>query len=265
MIRRRAGMALAMTIGVVSLIAILAVATLSLATRLEQGTKLGARDVTLDGVVAFGLASPAVEWRRRGFGRLAIGATVSFAPAGSGPAEVAVTRVSREVFWIVATSAGPGDARRRENLIVRVRSPNARALLDDDSTNVATLGFISVDSLAATADLTLPSGAVVADPTGVVHVTGDATIPGGSGSGILIVSGKLMITGPFAFDGIVVARQGLSVAAPGFAVTGFVRAAGPSDWLGEMALTESETVVQDVLGTSLMPKPVQGRRWSEMY
>src|SRR6476620_4980474 len=101
MTRRRSGMALAVTIGVVSLIAILAVATLSLGGRLTQSSTLGVRDARLDGAAAFGLSAAMDQWRERRTGSLAIGSTISFSadvpgiPVGVG---VNVTRVGREIY-----------------------------------------------------------------------------------------------------------------------------------------------------------------------
>src|SRR4051812_5241718 len=153
MMRRRRGMALAVTIGVVSLIAILAVATLSLAGRLLQNSTMGLRDARLDAGVAFGLAAAADEWRSRHLGRLAIGSSQSFDAKPSGipiSVNVTVTRVSAEIFWVFAEAA-EGTAVRRENLVLRARAPDGLALMAEDSTNVDVLGFVVVDSIAATA------------------------------------------------------------------------------------------------------------------
>jgi hypothetical protein len=265
--RRRHGMALAVTIGVVALIAILAVATLSLGGRLLQGSTLAIRDARLDAAVAFGLASATDEWRARNIGRLAVGASLAFTPTVPGvPASlvVTVTRVAPEIFWIASEAAAEGGAGRRESLILRRRVPDAQALLADDSTDVASLGFISIDSLAASADLQLGAGSVLESPSGVIHVAGDAAVSG-TGQGILIVEGRLAITGPLTFTGVVIARGGISVGTGGVSITGLIRAFGSPAIDGSVGFTESAVSVQDVLSQSLTPRPVIGRRWMELH
>ena len=157
--RPRRGMALAVTIGVVSLVAILAVATLSLGGRLVQTSSLGLRDVRLDAGAAFGLSSATDEWRQRQLGRLAVGATAAFDAKPEGvpiSVGVTVTRISHDLFWVVA-EATDGGVFRRENLVLRSPLPDTASLVGD-SANVITLGFIAIDSIAATADTRLPSG-----------------------------------------------------------------------------------------------------------
>ncbi len=265
--RPRRGMALAMTIGVVSLIAILAVATLSLAGRLVQTSTLGVRDARLDAGAAFGLAEAVEQWRLRHVGRLAIGASISFEVKPSGipiSVSVAVTRVSTELFWVVADATAPGGGARRESLILRGRAPDQASLLADDSTNVTTIGFVSVDSLAATADLELPFGSALLARDGLIHIAGDATLTGGSASGILIVDGRLTIIGALSFEGIIVAKGGISVVVPGVTVRGLIRVAGAPLVAGSLSLTPSASVAQDVLLQVLTPTLTGGRRWAEM-
>lgn len=260
-------MALAVTIGVVSLIAILAVATLSLASRLLQDSSLGVRDVRLDGAVGFGLASATDEWRARGIGRLAVGASVRFSVAVTGvpvTTTVSVTRISADVFWVVS-EAGSGQAIRRENLVLRRRLPDPLSLLAEDSTNVESLGFLSIDSIAATADVVFPGGAVLPPPDGLAHISGNATLLGGKGVGMLLVDGVLTIAGPVEFAGIIVARGGIVLTSPGVTLTGLLRAAPYPSNPSVMTVSPSVTAIQDVISQSVMPLPVAGRRWSELY
>lgn len=265
MIRARRGMALAVTIGVVSLISILAVATLSLAGRLTQTSSLGLRDARLDAGTAFGLSSAVDEWRGRQLGRLAVGASVAFDAKPIGvpiSVGVTVTRIAPAIFWVVA-EASEGGAVRRENLILRSPVPDAASLLGD-SANVVTLGFISIDSIAATADLTLPPGSTLEPGDGVVHIKGDATMSGGTGSGILIVEGRLVVTGALSYEGVIVARGGISVLVPGVTITGIVRSGGTPPVAGNMAINTNGAAAQAVLLQSLTPKQAAGRRWAEL-
>ena len=266
--RTRRGMALAVTIGVVSLIAILAVATLSLAGRLTQTSTLGSRDARLDAGAAFGLAAAGDQWRSLHIGRLAVGSSVSFdaTPIGVGIAvRVAVSRIGADLFWVVAEATMLGSAVRREAVVLRARVPDPSSLLGDDSTNVSTLGFVVIDSLAASADVRLPAGTIASAANGLVYVAGDATLTGGGGTGILIVDGRLTITGALSYEGAIVARGGISVVVPGVTVTGVVRAAGTPRIAGNLTLVPSGEAAQNVLLQSLTPRPVAGRRWAELH
>lgn len=268
MTRARQGMALVVTIGVVSLVAILAVATLSLGGRAVQGSALGIRDARLDAATEYWLLAAVDQWRQHRTGQLGVGSSTSFSVAVSGiPVGVTVTttRISLELFWVVAEAAGGGGAFRRENLIVRVRVPDARMVIAEDPVGVANIGFLAVDSIAATADASYDGGVVLASPAGVVHVNGNATVLGGSGEGILIVEGRLAIVGPFSFSGVIVARGGISVAGPGVTITGMIRAAGAPPIAGSLTLNTNATVVQDVLIQGVTPTVVKGRRWAELF
>ena len=264
--RLRRGMALAVTIGVVSLIAILAVATLSLAGRLMQTSTMGIRDARLDAGAAFGLAAATVQWRGRHLGRLAIGSSATFDATPPGveiAVSVVVTRIASEVFWVTAEAATSGGAMRRESVVLRTHIPEASTLLAEDSTNVSTLGFLSIDSLAGVADQRLAAGTILPIGDGIIHVTGDATVTGGSGRGVLIVDGRLTITGPLSYEGVIIARRGVSIVVPGVTLTGIVRAAGAPPIAGNLTRIEAGSAAQSVLLQGLTPRPVRGRRWSE--
>lgn len=264
--KARSGMALALTIGVVSLIAILAVATLSLATRLVQDSSLGIQDVRLDGAAAAGLTRAIEEWRARSIGKLAVGASVAFpvlTPGVPVTTTVSVTRIGAEVFWVVSEAAGSGPV-RRESLVLRRRMPDPLSLIADDSTNVVSLGYLAIDSIVAAADIVAPGGTALTSPSGIVHVTGNATMTGGKADGILVIDGTLTIVGPLEFAGIIVAG-GISVTSPGVSLTGLVRSAAYPVAPGLLEVIPSATAIQDVLAQSLMPTAVAGRRWSEIY
>jgi len=264
--RVRRGMALAVTIGVVSLIAILAVATLSLAGRLMQTSTMGLRDARLDAGAAFGLAAATDQWRERHLGGLAIGLSSTFdatPPGAEISVSVVVTRVAFDVFWVSAEAVSLGGAMRGETIVLRARAPDGSTLLAEDSTNVSTLGFLIVDSLAAVADEKLTAGTSFSIRDGIIHVAGDATLTGGTGTGALIVDGRLTITGPLSYEGVIVARGGVSIVVPGVTVTGIIRAGGTPPISGNMTLIEAGAAAQSVLLQGLTPRPVRGRRWSE--
>lgn len=269
MIRRpRSGMVLVATIAIVSLIAILAVATLSLTSRLKQGSSLSLRGARLDAAVAFGLGSVIPEWRPRSIGSSTVGGTLEFGidvPAVPIAVRVTVTRLTTEIFWAVAEARAIDGSVRRENLILRLRMPNAVSVVAGDSSNVAQLGPIVIDSIAATADFTLPNGAIWSAANGVIHAEGDLTIDGGAAEGILIVEGKLTIVGALNYSGLIIARGGIHASGAGATLTGAYRVSAEPISLDGLTVNRSAIAVQAVLAKSLMPKPVAGRGWAEMY
>jgi hypothetical protein len=58
----------------------------------------------------------------------------------------------------------------------------------------------------------------------IVYAAGDLTIDGGLGQGALLVDGHLLITGPFAFSGQIVARGGIEMIADNITISGSVSA-----------------------------------------
>jgi hypothetical protein len=58
-------------------------------------------------------------------------------------------------------------------------------------------------------------GAPCGDHFPVVHVTGDLTLLGGQGQGVLLVDGDLDIAGPFEYFGVIIVRGSLSTAGEG--------------------------------------------------
>ncbi|MEO5568305.1 MAG: hypothetical protein ABIR92_07420 [Gemmatimonadaceae bacterium] len=268
MIRPRTGMAIVTAIAIVSLIAILAVATLSLTSGLQQRSVLALRDAQLDGAASYGLASVLLEWRSRSLGSSAVGATREFAVVVTGSPMVAtahVTRVSPEIFWAVVEARATDGSTRRENLILRRQMPNADSVVGEDSSNVTRLGRIAIDAIAGAADFILPAGASWVAGSGVVHARGDLTIEGGTGEGILIVEGRLAIVGPLEYSGLIIARGGIEASGGGATLTGSFRVSGGPPSIIGLTVIRSAIAVQDVMSKGLMPRPVAGRRWAELY
>jgi hypothetical protein len=80
----------------------------------------------------------------------------------------------------------------------------------------------------------------------------------------VIVDGRLVITGPLSYEGVIVARGGVSVVVPGVTISGVIRSGGTPFLAGNLAFHESGTVAESVLLQALTPSPVSGRRWAEM-
>ena len=158
-----------------------------------------------------------------------------------------------------------------------------------DATALDRWGAADWSTLAAAADLVFGDGSVVTAAGGcsatgwgtagdagcaasprVVHATGDLTVDGGSGAGVLLVEGRLRITGAFRYSGVVVARGGIDFDAAGSAITGVVVAgassgAGPAARLnGATTLRASRCAVWQSLVPNATPRPVPGRWWAEL-
>ena len=119
-----------------------------------------------------------------------------------------------------------------------------------------------MDSIAAEAAATLAPGATWVAADGIVHALGDLELTGGSATGVLIVEGKLTITGPLAYSGIIIAKDALLVTSSA-GITGILRVSGPST--GLVLVSSSPGTAQAALGKGLTPRPVRGRAWGEMF
>lgn len=327
----RRGMALVAVLAVVGLLAVLAIATLSVTTRLNQGSALAARDARLDAAASYALATALIEWRQRGLSSLGAGGSrqiVVVVPGSPVSAAVMVTRLDSALFWIVAEAVAVDDARRRENMVVRLSIPRTdsmppllaggdvslsqlftvvrdsasrcapvapdlmlgpgaslttvdglpssltiqRSLAADDPTLLSHIGSLATATLAASADVVLPAGATVPAPLGVVHASGDLTLVGGAGQGVLLVDGLLTLAGPVSFAGLIVARGGIVTTADGADISGAMRTGpGGTDEHGTLDITRQFTfrpsvcATQTVLRSAVIPRAVSGRAWAEMY
>ena len=325
----RNGMALVAVLAVVSLIAILAIATLSVTTRLEQGSSLAARDARLEAATSYALSTVFLEWRQQSFSTLNVGGSrrIDVPITGDILANVNVTRLGPEVFWLVAEGIAGDLSRRHENLLVRLLRPRTDSLsamavggdvsisrsfqvvpdtvsgcapstadltvsngasvtsvdgplptlrIARDPASVDTAHLFVVSGVKATAismlaDVVLGPGTSSAATAGLVHATGDLTLTGGAGSGVLIVDGKLTIAGPVAFAGVIIAKGGVVSTAGGGDVKGLLRAGtveGTSQSIQiqqPFTMRPSACTAQVALAAALMPRLVVGRPWAEMY
>lgn len=138
----------------------------------------------------------------------------------------------------------------------------------DDSTYLA-FGISALDALVRGATLELGAGATVAAPAAAVaHAAGDLELVGGSGRGILIVDGRLRMTGPVSFSGVIVALGGLEVSAVDVTVDGVIlsEAAGASSVLvktsGALHLRYSSCAVEGAGWSVGRLRPVVPRGWA---
>lgn len=114
--------------------------------------------------------------------------------------------------------------------------------------------------------------------TPVVYAPGDLTIGGGAGQGVLLVDGRLSITGPFTFSGQIVVRRGFETHADAISISGAVYA-----WRSASERTQTHASRTDVVlthGTSvrasrcdaahgmtslLQPRAVRAHAWTELF
>jgi hypothetical protein len=329
--RRRNGMALVAVLAVMGLLAILAMATLSVTTRLNQGSALAERDARLGAAASYALATALIDWRHTGLSSLGIDSTREIAipvPGSPVTAAVTVTRLDSELFWIVAEVIAVDDARRRENMVVRLSVPRTdslppllvagdaslsrlftvardtapgcapiapdlmigpgasltsvdgqlppltvqRSVAAVDTSFLLHIGSLSTTTLASSADVILQAGTSTQAPSGVVHATGDLTLVGGMGQGVLIVDGRLTLAGPLSFAGLIVARGGIIATVAGAEVSGSMRT-GPNgiDEQGALEIANPFTfrpsvcATQTALRSAVIPRAVSGRPWAEIY
>jgi hypothetical protein len=119
--------------------------------------------------------------------------------------------------------------------------------------------------------LTSAQIAQLAGGFGMIRVTGDTTIAGGSLEGILIVEGALTITGPFVVSGLVVARGPIVAVAGGLSVTGamlsFATTTGSQLAIdaGPAVFRYSRCAVALALRRAVPLRPVRERSWAELF
>ena len=112
----------------------------------------------------------------------------------------------------------------------------------------------------------------------VVYAPGDLTIEGGRGQGVLLVDGRLVITGPFAYSGQIVVRRGIETRADAISISGVVLA-----WRAASESTRTRATRSDVVLTHhtslrasrcdaahgmqswLQPRAIRLRAWTELF
>lgn len=172
-----------------------------------------------------------------------------------------------------------------------------------DSAKLMQLGSMSVDQLAAMADITLPGGALYTgmgpatvtvgsnqvcdtgnnmnwgdpymlttcgDYLPVIHITGDGHLTTGIGQGVLIVDGDLDLTGNMEFYGVVIVKGQLSTSGTGNHIEGTAIVAGGGD-LNSTSTTTGNSLVQysdcrtrAPFKRVLRPVPLEYRHWVDV-
>jgi hypothetical protein len=100
----------------------------------------------------------------------------------------------------------------------------------------------------------------------VVYAPGDLTVRGGRGQGVLLVTGRLQIEGPFRFYGVILAGGGIDATGPDVTVYGAVISGGASGvtWRATGELRRSTCVVERVAKAAARAYPVPRRAWAEL-
>lgn len=104
----------------------------------------------------------------------------------------------------------------------------------------------------------------------IIHVSGDLTLLGGEGQGILLVDGNLEIAGPYRFSGIVAVRGGIDTPSSSAAAT--FQGAVFASRVGSAALPASgvtirfsKCTIDRVLRSSGRLIPMRSRSWKQLF
>jgi hypothetical protein len=219
--------------------------------------------------------------------------------AGSGVGRV--VRIRPRATVLVRPLSSPGAVRLSGGVVLRHGTPAGRFEDCADSTDtVIPPDFLATSyenraAFAARADKTIPSpaGPVTPGPSfagrdclralqtnwgdprslanacgtylPIIHTTGDLTVLGGTGQGILVVDGDLTVSGGFSFEGLILVGGGLTVAGAGGRITGAVqvddeRAEG-SEVVGPASLNYSSCALSRALLSLGRSEPLWQRGW----
>lgn len=104
----------------------------------------------------------------------------------------------------------------------------------------------------------------------IIYRSGNLTILGGRGQGILLVEGRLEIRGDFEFTGLVLSLGGAMVKGRGAALTGAVIAPSvevgdPADPVDAPTVRYSSCAVSRALEGSAAVRPLAERSWAQLY
>jgi hypothetical protein len=181
------------------------------------------------------------------------------------------------------------------------------SVIATDSLTYAHPGGMRWDSLAASATIRLTPGSAISpvprelegrclestdnwgepsrdttslctNRTPIVYASGDLTVFGGRGQGVLIVDGRLRMAGPLRFSGLIVARGGIEAESDGVEISGVVLSAatatshGPRGPPGaSIALPFAATLRLSLcdarygMASRMRARPVRLRAWAEVF
>lgn len=151
-----------------------------------------------------------------------------------------------------------------------------RASWADDIGQYAPFGNGSWSEAMMRADRSFGAGETVTleqDPNQrVAHALGDLTVEGGAWRGVLLVEGRLRVTGAAYLHGIVIARGGIALDADGVEVDGVLMSAADASGVSPTSVVIRRTVtvrasscaVEYAFAASARVRRVSEHAWSEM-
>lgn len=169
-----------------------------------------------------------------------------------------------------------------------------------NSNTFTQFGDVSYASLAASANIQLPSGTYKTQPTAIgtqcdktkllnwgdgmnpsqpcgnyfpiIHIAGSATLNGVEGQGVLLVDGDLSIQGSYIWYGVVIVQGKIQSAGGGStdahfygAVMGNDVALSTQSLSGNATLQYSKCAITNALEGTMVVTPVRSRSWSQLY
>ena len=177
-------------------------------------------------------------------------------------------------------------------------NPNVLITPSMDSSTFTQFGAVNYAQLAAQASVVLPGGTyapapVVAgatcntavttnwgdganhnNPCGlyfpIIHLTGNTTLSGGEGQGILLADGNLTLSGSFTFYGLVLAKGGFSTVPGGSSkIYGSVMAQSinlaTTAFNGDVVINYSNCALTQALQYTGVPALNRSRSWSQLF
>ncbi len=179
-------------------------------------------------------------------------------------------------------------------------NPNVKQDTSIHSSTFNQFGDISYASLAASANIQLAGGNYKIDPVvagttcneavltnwgdgmnptqpcgsyfPIIHISGDATLNGDQGQGVLLVDGDLNIQGSFIFYGIVLVQGSMKTAGGGSTDAHFYGAVMASNvdlelnsLAGNATLQYSKCAVTNAMEGTQVVTPVRSRAWAQLF
>ncbi|MEO6877398.1 MAG: hypothetical protein ABI205_02880, partial [Gemmatimonadaceae bacterium] len=155
-------------------------------------------------------------------------------------------------------------------------APTAADIVVAPSASVSGPGIARVAHLQSATDsavyfITAGQIAALNNANAVVHVWRDTVIAGGSFTGILVVDGRLTISGPFAATGLLIALGPVDATAGGLTLNGTLMSfAAPTDGSAAVTLAGASIryggcAISRAFRVAFPPRLVRGRSWAELF